>query len=264
MKVSIIISTYNRPDALTLCLESLLRQTVMPDEILIGDDGSDHRTAEVIQHYQQLAPVPLRHIWQEDKGFRLAMSRNRCIASAQGDYIIETDGDLIFHKQFVADHITFAEKGWYIKGGRVNTTKEKAQALCLKQKYQQLDFFSSGLTRRINAIRCLPIARYLSKRRKTASGLGCNMSFWKEDTIRINGYDEFYEGWGGEDHDFGTRMQKSGIKKKSLKFAGIVFHLWHNDLYMDNKEKNFSHLHDIEKGTGWRCKSGIDQYLQQD
>ena len=90
------------------------------------------------------------------------------------------------------------------------------------------------------------------------------MSFWKEDAILINGYDEFYEGWGGEDHDFGTRMQKSGIKKKSLKFAGIVFHLWHNDLYMDNKEKNFSHLHDIEKGTGWRCKSGIDQYLQQD
>ena len=87
------------------------------------------------------------------------------------------------------------------------------------------------------------------------------MGYFREDAVKINGYDEFYEGWGGEDYDFAVRLMKLGIRKKSLKFAGIVFHLWHNDLYMDNRDKNFNYLHEIEKLDTYKCKSGIDQYL---
>ena len=261
MKVTLMISTYNRPDALHLCLESVLHQSVLPDEVIIGDDGSKEETRLVIEQFQHKFPISLIHIWQEDNGFQLAKARNKCIAAAKYEYIVQIDGDLILHKRFIADHIAFAKKGCYIKGGRVNLNDSLTQKLCSTLQYMQPNFFTQGLLRRINSIHCLPIARYLAPRRKSAPGLGCNMGFWREDAIKINGYDEFYVGWGGEDYDFAIRLARLGNKKMALKFAAIVFHLWHNDLYMDNKEKNFEHYYNVKDGGGVRCESGISQYL---
>lgn len=261
MKVTLIVSTYNRPDALVLCLESIFRQTVLPGEIIIGDDGSKQETIDVIREYQKKSPVPLIHIWQEDNGFQLAKARNKCIARACYEYIVQVDGDLILHEHFIEDHLLFAERGYYVKGGRVNIDNRLTTRLCSEGRYVRLDFFSRGLMRRINSIHCLPLARYLAVRRKTAPGLGCNMGFWREDAIKVNGYDEFYVGWGGEDYDFAVRMLHSGLQKKSLKFAGIVFHLWHNDLYMDNQDKNFSHYHTVENSASTWCEKGVAQYL---
>ncbi|MDE6305135.1 MAG: glycosyltransferase, partial [Muribaculaceae bacterium] len=101
MKVSLIISTYNRPDALSVTLESVRNQSRLPDEVIIGDDGSGADTARVINRFKDGFPVPIIHVWQEDKGFRLAMIRNRSVAAASGDYIIQTDGDVLLHPHFI-------------------------------------------------------------------------------------------------------------------------------------------------------------------
>lgn len=261
MKTTLIISTYNRPDALHLCLESVSRQTVLPDEVIIGDDGSKEDTRMVIEKFQRNFPTPLIHVWQEDNGFQLAKARNKCIAKAKNEYIIQVDGDLILHERFVADHIAFARRGCYVKGGRVNLNERLTHKLCTTLQYIRPHFFTPGLLRRINSIHCLPLARYLAPRKKSAPGLGCNMGFWRDDAIRINGYDEFYVGWGGEDYDFAVRLARLGNKKLALKFAAIVFHLWHNDLYMDNKEKNFEHYHSVEASENVRCEKGVSQYV---
>ena len=264
IKTSLILSTYNRPDALTLCLESIRRQRVLPDEVIIGDDGSKEETRQVIEKFQKDFPVPLIHIWQEDTGFRLAMARNKCMAAAKYEYIIQIDGDLILHRSFVEDHIHFARKGFYIKGGRVNIEKKLTDKLSRKLQYKTLNFLTPGLSRRENAIRCLSLANYLAPNRKTAPGLGANMSFWKEDIIQINGYDEFFVGWGGEDYDLAMRLQHLGRKKLALKFAAIVFHMWHNDVHMQNRKKNFDYYHDAVDKKRIRCEKGIDQYLSSE
>lgn len=102
---------------LVLCLESIFRQTVLPGEIIIGDDGSKQETVDVIREYQKKSPVPLIHIWQEDNGFQLAKARNKCIARACYEYIVQVDGDLVLHEHFIEDHLLFAERGYYVKGG---------------------------------------------------------------------------------------------------------------------------------------------------
>lgn len=260
-KATLILSTYNRPDALSLCLESIIRQSVLPEEVIIGDDGSREDTRHVIESFQKKFPVPLIHIWQEDDGFRLAKARNKCLAKAQCKYIIQIDGDLILHRDFVKDHLTFAQKGFYIKGGRVNITKKLTEKLCRTLQFFHPNLFTIGLIRRENSIHCVPLARYLAPHRKTQPGLGCNMSFWKEDAIRINGYDEFFVGWGGEDFDFAMRLYHLGRKKLALKFAGIVFHLWHNDVHMQNRKKNFDYYYKQVDEKTIRCKQGLDQYL---
>lgn len=262
-KVSLIVSTYNRPDALNLCLQSIAKQSILPDEVVIGDDGSTEETRKLIESFQANFPVPLIHVWQEDKGFRLAMSRNKAVAACSNEYIIEIDGDLILHHQYVADHLEFAQKGYFLKGGRVNLSKKVTDNYCKSGKLPAINFFTKGLLRRINSFHCLPLSRYLAPRYKKNRilGLGCNMSFWKDDYIRVNGYDEFFEGWGGEDYDFACRLMNSGVKRLYLKFSGIVYHLWHNDLHMHNKDKNTQYYNEKKKQQVTRCEDGVDKYL---
>ena len=262
-RVSLIVSTYNRPDALNLCLQSIAKQAVLPDEVVVGDDGSGEETRRLIESFQQQFPVPIIHVWQEDKGFRLAKCRNKAVAACNCEYIIEIDGDLILHPRFVADHLAFAEEGCFLKGGRVNLTERRTNDCCRSGVLPTFHLFSRGLRRRPNALHSLLLGRFLSTRYKKndVTGLGCNMSFWKEDYIRINGYDEFYEGWGGEDCDFAFRMSSSGIRRKYLKFSGIVYHLWHKDLYMQNRSKNFDYLSEQKRQHAIVCPNGVDKYL---
>ena len=264
MKVSLIISTYNRPDALTVCVRSVFTQRRLPDEIIIGDDGSREETFKVIETLKNESPIPIIHVWQEDNGYRLAMMRNKSVAKASGDYIIEIDGDVMLHRLFISDHLAMARKGHYVKGGRSNLGPALTQQLCEKGMPRRISCWTSGIESKAeNAIHCLPIAKILAPRyrKHKSAALGCNMSFFREDFIKINGYDEYFEGWGGEDGDFGSRLQRSGLSKIHLKFAGIVYHLWHEDKYMYNREKNFAYSLRPDDEAPIRCENGVDKYL---
>ena len=263
-QISVTVSTYNRCDALLVCLQSLFRQTVLPAEVLVGDDGSTEETAQLIQALQQKAPFPLIHVWHEDKGFRLAMMRNKCVARSTGNYIIELDGDVFLHPEFIADHLREAAHGVYVKGGRVNLGKELTARHCSTGVVPSIHYWTRGIESKAeNAIHSPLLAHFLAPRyrRNRSAALGCNMSFFREDFIHINGYDEFYEGWGGEDIDLGNRLQNSGCQKRYLKFSGIVYHLWHEDKYMYNREKNFRHMEELNARHAIRCAQGVEQYL---
>lgn len=265
MKASLIISTYNRPDALRLCLLSAFGQKMLPAEIIVGDDGSSDETRRVIDELRPLSPVPLVHVWHEDKGFRLAMMRNKCVAAATGDYIIEIDGDIIMHPLFVYDHCNFAREGFYLKGGRANLGRALTARLCGGGVLRPIRFWTRGIeSKRANTLHLAPLARYLSSRyrRKRGLSLGCNMSFFRKDFIAINGYDEYFEGWGGEDGDFARRLGLYGLTKRHLKFAGLVYHLWHEDKFMYNKDENIRYS--IREDCPVRCARGVDQYLPAD
>lgn len=264
MKVSLIISTYNRPDALAVCVRSVFLQQHMPDEIIIGDDGSTEETSNTIDILKKESPIPIIHLWQKDCGFRLAKMRNKCVAKASGEYIIEVDGDVMLHRHFVSDHIMMSRKGCYVKGGRTNLGKSLTQKICIARTPRHIHFWTHGIeSKPENAIHCLPVARFLAPRyrKHKSSALGCNMSFFREDFIKINGYDEYFEGLGGEDGDLGRRLQQSGLTKRHLKFAGIVFHLWHEDKYMYNAEKNIAYSKRPKGQCPVRCENGVDKYL---
>ena len=146
MKVSLIISTYNRPDALAVTLNSVLQQTRMPDEVIVGDDGSTQETAAVIASFVSRFSVPLIHVWHEDNGFRLAQIRNKSIAKATGDYIIQVDGDLVLHPCFVEDHVMTARPHAFVKGTRTRLTKRFSEVLCAGKIPPPRRFHSIALT----------------------------------------------------------------------------------------------------------------------
>ena len=258
---TLVASIYNRPEALELLLLSLINQTVLPNEIVIADDGSDENIKKMIADFSTKLTIPIIHVWQEDIGNRKPTILNKSIARSKYDYIIQIDGDIIMNKCFIEDHLTFAENGVYLFGSRVNTQKSILENI-YKNKTLNFIFFSKGIKRRGRTIRIPILMNFAKKTDKRSSKLrGCNLSFWKKDFIKINGYNEnLVEAWR-EDSEMIERMHNIGIKGKRLKFAGIAYHLYHKSQSQSQISINLA----IEKETILKklkfTDKGINQYL---
>ena len=261
MRVSLIITTYNRPDALLLVLRSIEGQITLPYEVIIADDGSTNDTKEVVTSFQEKSDIRVIHSWQEDSGFRAAKSRNKAIAKATGKYIILIDGDMILHPEFINDHINNTQSGYFVQGSRVLLTQDKTKQTLDQQKIN-FSLLSNGLQNRKNAIHSNILSKLFSNKKNYLSGIrSCNMAFYKQDCININGFNNEFQGWGREDSEFIMRLLNSGINRKNVRFNAIQFHLWHNENIRDSLEKNDAILQDtINNHTQW-CNNGIDSYL---
>ena len=261
MKTSLLISTYNWPEALELVLLSVDNQTERPDEILIADDGSSEETKILIEDFQKKITVPIHHFWHEDKGFRKAIILNKAIAAAKGDYIIQLDGDCIMHKDFVRDHKALAQPNVYLFGSRVNIQEEFLPKLFASQKIK-FNFFDQSIKKRTRNLR-FPVLSSLYKTTDAISEKmrGCNVSFWRKDVIAVNGYNEEFEGWGREDSELIIRMMHNGVLGRRLRYRGIVYHIWHKV-----KDQSRFEINDtlqgkaLAEGSKW-CEKGIDKYL---
>jgi glycosyltransferase involved in cell wall biosynthesis len=226
--VGILISTYNWPRALEVIFKSILQQTQLPDEILIADDGSGLETEMLITKYSKIFKMPVKHAWHEDQGFRKGIVLNKAVKLSTSDYIIEIDGDIVLHPRFIEDHIRFAERGHFVQGARTMIGENTTRSI-LQRGYAGLGFFSTGIKNRFNAIR-FPSLSFLVKTNPYSSDniKACNLAFWREDFIAINGYNNLFFGWGSEDCEFAARLINAGVLKKRLKLAAICFHLHHN------------------------------------
>ncbi|WP_442589790.1 glycosyltransferase family 2 protein [Pedobacter sp. AW31-3R] len=227
ISVALLISTYNWPQALELVLNTVAQQTRIPDEIVIADDGSGEETRQLIERLKQRLNLSIKHIWHEDKGFRKSLILNKAVKNITSDYIVEIDGDILIHKEFIADHLKAAQIGTFVQGSRAMITKEKTKEI-LKNKITKFSIFSSGLYSRFNALRVPFLSGIFKLDPSNPYHIkGCNLAFWKKDYLAINGYDNNFNGWGGEDYEFGARLLHSGIKRKRLKMAALGYHIYH-------------------------------------
>jgi glycosyltransferase involved in cell wall biosynthesis len=261
--ISLNISTYNWPQALELCLKSVLNQSQLPAEVVIADDGSTAETTALIQRYQQSFPVPLVHVWQPDEGFQLARIRNKAIAASKGKYIIQIDGDLILHPHFVRDHARFATPGTFVTGSRV-VLNPQLSAQLLQSQSVKLSLFAKGLSNRSNGIRNMWLRNYLSTRYRINDIYfmrGCNMAFWKADLVTVNGYNEDFSGWGREDNEIAIRLLNMGLQKRVIKFGGVVYHIYHPEKSRSGLNRNDQLLLDAVKYKTTYCPNGLNQYL---
>lgn len=266
MQCSLIICTYNWPEALSLVLSSVVNQSIMPDEVIVADDGSSDSTAFIVKTLSSQIPVPVIHSWQEDLGCRIPHSRNRAIAKSNYEYIIMIDGDTVLHEHFIKDHKSLAKKGSYIQGSRVLLQREFTENLIKENLFKVPPFFSKHSKNKFNLIRLpflsLLISFYKSKNIKRIRG--CNFSLFKKDIIRVNGFNEEMTTWGREDSEFVQRLFNSGICKQQIKFSGIQYHLFHNERVANSQTSailNDDYLNNtIEKNLTW-CNLGINRYF---
>lgn len=257
---ALIISTYNNPRALNKILESISLGTILPNEILIADDGSTAATQLVVEKWASLLTIPVKHVWHEDKGYRRSKALNAALSQSESDYIIFLDGDCVPSKRFIEDHRLMAEKGCFVQGRRA-FIKEEVVSRYLDGEVSLLSLFLRGkMTGLFKAIRWLnPIV----KRNKDLHGvLGCNLGIWMKDLRKINGYDETFEGWGREDSDLAARLFHSGVERKLVYGRGIVYHLDHPILSRDSIKTNDQKLKEtLETQKVW-CDVGLSGHLE--
>ena len=261
--VSLIVSTYNWPEALNLCLLSIQKQKLLPDEVIIADDGSGEETRLLIERFQRDFPVPLVHVWQPDEGFQLSRIRNKAIARASQGYIVQIDGDLILERHFIQDHVAFRKEGSFVSGTRVQMsgglTKKVIQA-----GRSQISIFSMGLSNKSNAMRLSLFSQLFAARYKRSDPgyvRGCNMAFWRKDLIRVNGYNEEIVGWGREDSELAIRLINAGLIKRIYKFGAVAYHLNHQETKRSQLDINEGILQQAIFSKKKTCERGLAQYL---
>jgi glycosyltransferase involved in cell wall biosynthesis len=268
MRIAVIVTTYNRPDALAAVLEGYLSQADNNFELLVADDGSRQDTMQVVQQFQARATFSIQHIWQEDDGFRAAAIRNRALAATDADYIIFTDGDCIPLIDFVARHRLLSEQGSFLSGNRLllsqRFTQEVLQEKIPVHLWRFGDWLKARVGGRIN--RLLPLLQLpdLAWRKRDPQrwqgAKTCNLSAFREDLLRVNGLDESYTGWGQEDSDLVVRLIRAGLINKSARFAAPVLHLWHKENDRSHLEENQRRLQQVLSATHIRAVKGVDQY----
>jgi glycosyltransferase involved in cell wall biosynthesis len=268
MKTAVIVTTYNRPDALAAALEGLLAQDDRDFELLIADDGSRNDTRALIEGFADRAPFPLTHVWQEDRGFRAGAARNRALSHTDAEYVIFSDGDCVPPPFFVSRHRALAAPGAFLAGNRILlseafTKRVLAERLPIHQ-WSTRRWLAAWLKRDVNRalpLLLLPDASWRSNAPRRWEGVKtCNFSAWRADLVRANGFDERYSGWGLEDSDLVIRLLHAGVRHKSARFAAPVFHLWHPENDRSRLAENQVRLDEILASNRTAALEGLDRY----
>ncbi|MEG1834392.1 MAG: glycosyltransferase family 2 protein [Burkholderiaceae bacterium] len=265
--VSVIVSTYNRPDALAAVLAGLSAQSDCGFEVIVADDGSRDETRERVESVQADLAVPLMHVWHADTGFRLAAIRNRAALAASGEYLVFIDGDCVPRPDFVAQHRGLAECGWAVAGNRVLLSEDFTQralanelpihAWSLAQWRQAKS--QGGINRTLPLLRFPlgPLRRWRPRRWQRLRG--CNIGVWRTDFERVNGFDESFEGWGFEDSDFAVRLINAGVSIKLGSFATGLLHLWHRETKKPQSGPNWDTVMRRLADGETRAQPGLDR-----
>jgi len=269
--ISLIVSTYNRPDALGAVLRSLARQTDRGFEIVVADDGSGPQTREVIDGWVSRIGVPLRHVWQEDRGFRLAEIRNRAIAASAGSYLIFLDGDCIARPDFVAAHRGLAEPGHFVAGNRVLVLRDLTEEILAKNLEPESWPLSSWAvlrwrreTNRLLPLLALPLGPLRKLHARRWQGVrGGNFAFFRADLDRVDGFETSFTGWGLEDSDIVIRMIRAGVLRKDGRFATGVLHLWHKEADRSQLDAHRATLDELLKSDRVRALRGLSALEQE-
>jgi glycosyltransferase involved in cell wall biosynthesis len=269
--ISVVVTTYNREDALEVVLRSLQSQTDRDFEVVVADDGSAPATAALIDRYKAQVGVPLTHVWHEHRGFRAGTIRNRAVRASHGDYVVFLDGDCLTRPDFVATHRKLAEPGWFVTGNRALLTQALTDAVLNQplepEHWGTADWLwqrlSGGLNRLAPVLR-LPLGPLRKIRPQAWKGArSCNLGVWRVDLDRVDGFDASFSGWGKEDSDLLVRLLHAGVRRKDGDYATGVLHLWHAAADRLRLAENEERLSRVIESRRVRAESGISS-LERD
>jgi glycosyltransferase involved in cell wall biosynthesis len=243
MQSELVISTYNAPRALGLMLLSVLGQAVRAG-VCIADDGSGPEIRALVEGFAAAHPdLRLRHVWHEDRGFEKNAILNRAVATSTADHLIFTDGDCLLSPGFVARHRALAGPGRYACGSLIRLPAPASAALTgddvTSGRVWRREWLrqAGAIDRPTTWLKTAPLPgpllsalERLSPVRRTWSG--SNASAMRADIVAVNGFDEAMK-YGGEDKEFGIRLQNAGLRGRHLRFSAPVVHIDHGRGYVD-------------------------------
>jgi glycosyltransferase involved in cell wall biosynthesis len=259
--ITLVVNTYNQPEYLARVLAAVARQSSPPDEVLLADDGSETPTKEAFARWSAKQTFRTVHVWQKNEGFRRSKILNQAIATSRSDYLVFLDGDTLPHPQFIADHCATAVRGFFVQGHRALIEQKAAEWFGTKDFFTERGraVFQNQISGLKNSFRW-PIA--FRKIKDHLRGIrGCNLAIWRDDLVRVNGYNEAFTGWGREDSELAVRLMNSGIRRLDLRGHALCFHLWHPPASRAGLTTNDVLLEAAVRGRATRCERGLDSHV---
>jgi glycosyltransferase involved in cell wall biosynthesis len=261
LRLGLIINTSNQADYLARTLNAVARQASPPDEVLLADDGSTDNTRDVFERWATGQSVRTAHVWQQQEGFRRARILNQAIARAQADYLVFLDGDTIPHPRFIADHRRLQRGGSFIQGHRALIKERAASSFGLAEfsADRRRAFWQGQLSGWKHSFRWpWPLVRH----RQDLRGIrGCNLALWRNDLLRVNGYNEAFVGWGREDSELAVRLMNQGVRRYDARGWALCYHLWHPPASRAGLPTNDDLLAQAQRDNVTRCTLGLSQHL---
>ncbi len=270
MKTEMILSTYNNPRSLRLCLESISHQDPGCDSICIADDGSRPETAAVIEAFRmQNQGLTIRHVWHEDNGFEKGQILNKAIASTVAEFLVFIDGDVMIRPDFVARHLELAQKGRFTTGSLIRLDALATDSVTERMVAEGVVFERSWLreNRALGSVfvwlKSAPLPKIVLSALEILSPIrrslcGAHWSGFTADLLRINGYDEAIK-YGGEDKELGERLKNAGLRGRHSRYWAVLVHLDHSRGYLD-PQKRLQHkkmIHDVRGSDRFWTERGI-------
>jgi glycosyltransferase involved in cell wall biosynthesis len=260
--LAIIINTFDQPDYLARVLAAVGRQSSRPEEVILADDGSADETRRLFAGWAAAQKITTAHVWQEHAGFRRAQILNRAIAAARSDYLVFLDGDTVPHPQLVADHRATAQPGAFTQGHRALI--EQKAAGWFGRGELAADRGRAGWSGQIsgwkNAWRW-PFP-WVSVKQTLRGIRGCNLAIWRQDLVRVNGYNEDFVGWGREDSELAARLMNAGVRRRDLRGWAVCYHLWHPPAARAQLQTNDDLLQKTIAQATDRCERGLNLHCE--
>ena len=262
---SVLVCTYEAPRELELVLAALSRQSQLPTEVIVADDGSGAATRQVIDAWRPKIGTALLHVWQRDSGYRKARVMNEAARRATGEHFIMLDGDSFPHRRWVEDHWHAADGHKVLCGRRVKLGPGISAAIqpddVLAGRFDSVwnsDLLASWLRRDTQRLSLgvrlpVPLARALHPRPRKL--MGVNFSLPRRVFEEVNGFNEEWVVYGHEDRDLELRLLRSGQRFEALLNRGIVFHMWHRE--RERTETTRALLAAAERSSDTRCARGL-------
>lgn len=230
-EISLLVSSYNKPRHLRLCLASigLQRNLRTAPEVVVTDDGSDRETLDVVAEFARCTEFPVVLTTHRHAGFQLARCRNDGVRASAAPYLLFLDGDCILPPDHVAIHLELRQVGCVMSGDYSRLDEATSQRVTLevvtRGEYQAWE--SANERKRLRRRhRSVLWHRWIRHPRKPTL-IGNNVGVWRSDYERVNGYDEEFIGWGCEDDDLARRLRRLGLSIRSVLHRTRTYHLWH-------------------------------------
>ncbi len=273
MKISVLITVHNRFPLLRANLISLAHQSLLPDEVIISDDGSEENILELLRPMSQSLPFKMRYVRQVHRGFRAARVRNNAANLSSGDLLIFLDQDIVGTSGFIETFANHAVPGEFHVAFPIRLSKEQSEAVT--DEILKSGNFTSLITKmqRFKAakqyhkekfyvwLHSVHLRRFGAKLR---SGL---FSIYREDYFKVNGFDEMYRGWGNEDDDLGRRLHVAGIQGSNPFLKEYALHLYHEPNQRGTERPNLHYyarrIAEIHDGD-YRCQYGVENQLEEE
>lgn len=272
--VSVVLSTYEQPRALALALEGYARQSLSGFQVVVADDGSGPETRRALERSAAEHDLELVHVRHEDRGFRKTEILDRALLSADGDYVVFSDGDCVPRDDFLDTHARLAGRGRFLSGGYLKLPGELTERLTAEDVRTGRIFDPKWLIRngwrpgrrRVRLFRSERAARLLDLLTPTRpTWNGHNASTWKDALLEVNGFD-LDMGYGGEDRALGERLENLGLRGHQIRHRAPVVHLHHPRPWKDRDviEENRRRRRAIRGSGRVKAERGIEQLSDEE